>query len=244
MYSLTSLLNSDNLPDSPIKPALLKKGPCKENIMMGKEVNLYNFPAPVVHEGDGGRYIGTWDTVIIRDPDSDWTNWGMYRVMVYKRDIVSIALHGWNQGSKIFYEKYSPQKIPMPVAIIIGPDPLSGVISAASLEAGISEVEFAGALQEQPVELVKCETSDIMVPAYSEIVLEGEVIPDTCCLETPFGEFTGYHKGRQWKEICRIKAITYRNDPILTLANPGIPGRFGSEGPSLARAAAVKTSAS
>lgn len=226
--------------DHPLKPVLVKGGPCKENIMMGKEVDLYNFPAPMVHEGDGGRYIGTWDTIITRDPNSDWTNWGMYRVMVHKKDIVSIALHVGNQGGKIFYEKFAPQNKPMPVAIIIGPDPLSGVISATRIESGLSEVEFAGALQEQPIELVKCETSNIMVPACAEIVLEGEVIPDTFCLEAPFGEFTGYRTGRQWKEICRIKAITYRNNPILTLANPGIPGRFGSEGPSLARVAALK----
>lgn len=226
--------------EHPLKPILVKDGPCKENILTGKKVDLYNFPAPMVHEGDGGRYIGTWDTVITRDPDSDWTNWGMYRVMVHKKDAVSIALHVGNQGGKIFYGKYAPRKKPMPVAISVGPDPLSGVISATRIGSGLSEVEYAGALQQQPIEIVKCETSDIMVPAYAEIVLEGEVMPDTWCLEAPFGEFTGYRTGRQWKEICRIKAITFRNNPILTMANPGIPGRYGSEGPSLARVAALK----
>lgn len=226
--------------EHPIKPLLVKKGPCKENIRLSKEVNLYEFPAPMVHEGDGGRYIGTWDTIVTKDPDSDWINWGMYRVMVHTKNTVSVALHVGNQGGKIFYEKFARKNKPMPIAIIIGPDPLSGVISATHIEAGISEVEFAGALHQEPIELVKCETSDILVPAHAEIVLEGEVLPDTLCLEAPFGEFTGYRTGRQWKEICRIKAVTFRSDPILTLANPGIPGRFGSEGPSLARVAAIK----
>lgn len=226
--------------EHPLKPLLVKTGPCKDNIMMGRDVDLYKFPAPMVHEGDGGRYIGTWDTVITRDPDSEWTNWGMYRVMVHKKNIVSIALHIGNQGGKIFYGKYAPRNEAMPVAVVIGPDPLSGVISATRIEAGLSEVEYAGALNRKPVELVKCETSDILVPAHAEIVLEGEVIPDTMCLEAPFGEFTGYRTGRQWKEICRIKAVTYRTSPILTMANPGIPGRFGSEGPGLARVAALK----
>ncbi|TAJ97310.1 UbiD family decarboxylase, partial [bacterium] len=64
--------------ERPIKPILVKSGPCKENILQGKEVDLLKFPSPLIHSGDGGRYIGTWHTVITKDPDSSWVNWGMY----------------------------------------------------------------------------------------------------------------------------------------------------------------------
>ncbi len=71
-----------------IPPRIVKKesAPCKENIMIGSEVDLYRFPSPMIHEGDGGRYIGTWDLVVCKDPETQWTNWGMYRFMVHNRD--------------------------------------------------------------------------------------------------------------------------------------------------------------
>jgi 4-hydroxy-3-polyprenylbenzoate decarboxylase len=67
----------------PIGPRIVRSGPCKENILLGNQVDLYRLPAPMIHEGDGGRYIGTWDLVVFKDPDSDWFNWGMYRFMIH-----------------------------------------------------------------------------------------------------------------------------------------------------------------
>ena len=72
--------------DKPIKPVTVKTGTCKENILLGKDVDLTKFPAPLIHGGDGGRYIGTWHTVVTKDPDSSWVNWGMYRLMVHDRN--------------------------------------------------------------------------------------------------------------------------------------------------------------
>ena len=68
---------------NPIKPMLVKTGPCKENILLGDKVDLFALPAPFIHEGDGGRYLCTWHITITKDPDSDWVNWGMYRSMVH-----------------------------------------------------------------------------------------------------------------------------------------------------------------
>src|SRR3989337_2282203 len=67
----------------PIKPVIVKDGPCKENVRIGDQVDLYELPAPMVHDGDGGRYISTWHFVLTKDMDSDWVNWGMYRQMIH-----------------------------------------------------------------------------------------------------------------------------------------------------------------
>lgn len=207
---------------NPVKPVIVSTGPCKENIVKGDKINLFDFPAPTVHEGDGGRFIGTWDIVVVKDPDSDWTNWGTYRVMIQNKRAVSVMLHLGNDGGRIFYQKYAPMGKAMPIAIVIGADPISTMVSTVRYPSGKSEVEFAGALHDQPIELVKCETSEILVPAHAEIVLEGEVLQHQMVPEGPFGEFTGYRTEWDWQEVCVIKAITYRNNPILTLFNTGI----------------------
>lgn len=224
----------------PMKPIITSVAPCKEKIMKGKDVNLYDFPAPTVHEGDGGRYIGTWNTIVIRDPDSDWTNWGMYRVMIHNKNAVSLRLHMQNDGGRIYHTKYLPRKIPMPAAVVIGSDPLSSMVGAIRFDMGISEVEYAGALHQGPIEMVKCETNDLLVPAHAEIVLEGEVLPDYSVPEGPFGEFTGYRTEWSYQNVCRIKCITCRKDPILTLVNPGMPLSEGAIGPAMGRALRLK----
>ena len=73
----------------PIKPVVVDSGPCKENVLMGKDVDLSLFPSPMIHDGDGGRYLGTWDIVVTNDPETGWTNWGMYRFMINTRRTLS-----------------------------------------------------------------------------------------------------------------------------------------------------------
>src|SRR3989304_3954302 len=174
----------------PIKPVIVKDGPCKENILLGDDVDLYRFPAPTIHDGDGGRYIGTWHLVINNDPDSDWSNWGLYRVVIHdKRHLTGLIVHDINQSGVIFFNKYVSKNKPMPVAIAIGPDPLCVAVAADPIAMNLSEVDYAGGLRQEPGEMGKCETSDLMVPAYSEIVIEGEMLPDVMVQEGPFGEY-------------------------------------------------------
>jgi 4-hydroxy-3-polyprenylbenzoate decarboxylase len=189
----------------PVKPKIMESAPCKENVILGKDVDLFRLPAPMIHEGDGGRYIGTWHLLVTEDPDSEWINWGMYRFMVYDR-------------------QYLPMGKAMPFAVVIGADPVCSLIAASALERGQSEVDYAGALREEPVELVKCETNDLLVPAHAEIVLEGDIMPNAMVEEGPFGEFTGYSATpRMPRTVHKVKAITHRNDPILTMTSIGFP---------------------
>ena len=156
-----------------IKPVLVKDAPCQQNVAMGKDVNLSMFPIPMVHDGDGGRYI-TWHALINKDPDTGWVNWGMYRDMVHNEHLVGCLALPHSDAGRIM-AKYEWKGEGMPFAIAIGLPPACAFTAACSLGAGVSEVEVAGALQGEPVELVKCKTVDLEVPAYSEIVLEGHV---------------------------------------------------------------------
>jgi 4-hydroxy-3-polyprenylbenzoate decarboxylase len=208
----------------PIKPVVVKDAPCKENIRIGDQVDLYELPAPMVHDGDGGRYISTWHFVITKDLDSDWVNWGMYRQMIHNSQSLGGLFLPTQDIGVMYYRKYEPKNLPMPFATAIGPDPISALCSCASYGVGKSEADLAGGIRRQPVELVKCETSDLLVPAHAEIIIEGEVLPHERVDEGPFGEYTGYRSSpRMPRPVYRVKAITFRNDPILTVANMGMP---------------------
>lgn len=207
----------------PVKPIIAKDAPCKENIIIGDEVDLYRFPVPMIHEGDGARFIGTWHLGICRDPDSDWTNWGMYRQMILNRRYIAGQCDIFSDQGRIFYEKYAPKNQNMPLAVAIGADPICDLVSAASFRIGESEVDYAGALRGKPVELVKCETNDLLVPAHAEIILEGELLPGVIVDEGPFGEFTGYRSPPSRQPLFRVHAITHRNNPILSVTCMGIP---------------------
>lgn len=208
--------------EKPIKPVVVKDGPCKENITLGDKVDLFQFPVPLEHEPDGNRCIGSWHAVIVKDPDSDWTNWGMYRQMVHNRRYIGGHWHAATDAARILYAKYAPLGKPMPVAIAIGIDPMCNLAAIAPMPLGVSEVDYAGGLRGEPVELIKCETSDILVPANAEIIIEGEVLSDFRVPDGPFGDFTVHEVVGPNKHPCRVKAITYRNNPILTVSHLGL----------------------
>jgi phenylphosphate carboxylase alpha subunit len=208
-----------------IKPVLVSTGPCKENVHTGDDVNLLEFPVPMQHEGDGGRYLGTWHVTIVKDPDSGWVNWGMYRHMLQSKNAVGILLASLAKHLGIIRDRsYLAKNKAMEVAIAIGVEPISAMCAASPLPVGVSEVDVVGGIRGEPVELVKCETVDLEVPATAEIIIEGELRPDDTMDEGPFGEFTGYMGGiREPRPVIRVKAVTHRNDPIFTCSCCGIP---------------------
>lgn len=208
----------------PLKPKLVKTGPCKENIQIGREVNLFKLPVPYIHPGDGGRYIGTWHTVVTRDPDTGWTNWGMYRLMVHDETSMGGPIAPSQHIGMHYYEKYEARNQPMPFAVAIGTEPLIPLVSCFAVPPGTDEADIVGAMRGEPVEVVKCETVDLEVPATSEIVIEGMVLPHQRKEEGPFGEYTGYiTSAREQTPIFNVTAITHRNDPILPVICTGAP---------------------
>lgn len=213
---------------APIKPVLVSSGPCKEVIMKGQDVDMCRLPATMNMEGEDARYMGTWDLIIVKDPDSEWTNWGMYRAEVHNRKTLGITLNIAHHGGKIFLNKFRANNKPMPVAVVVGADPLCHMASVAEMEVLESEVDYAGGLRRQPVEMVKCETIDLLVPASSETVVEGIVLPDYVVSRNPFAEYAGYMAPPADVAACQVTAITHRRDPIFTVANPGYPYYGGS----------------
>jgi len=210
---------------NPIKPILVdkKNAPCKQNIMMGDDINLYKFPAPMIHDGDGGRYMHTWGFVVTKDPDSDWVNWGTYRSMIADRRTLT-GIMEFQQDIGKHRRKYMEKDEPMPAAIVIGPDPVSFTIGSSSILPGQSEGDVAGGIRGKPVNLVMCETIDLAVPANAEIVIEGMVPPRKRIWEGPYGEYTGYRASpRDLRPIYEVTAITYRDNPILTFDPTGTP---------------------
>lgn len=224
-----------------IAPTIVESAPCQEEVMIGPDVDLYRLPAPMVHDGDGGRYIGTWDIVITKDPERGWTNWGMYRFMTHTRSFLA----GWPQATSqlalIMKSQYLPRSQPMPIAIAIGCDPLCHMVATDPFKPGENEVEHAGGLRGAAVSLVRCKTQDLMAPARAEIVIEGEVLPDRIALEGPFGEYPGYRSGTMGEGVLvQVTGITHRRDPILTLTTLGIPPDDSSIAASLTAATAMK----
>lgn len=209
----------------PIKPVLIdkKKAPCKENRVVGNKVDLFELAAPMLHGGDGGRYLCTWHAVVTRAlDDNNNVNWGMYRMMIVDEKTMVGGFYPVSDMGKMFYGQYVPQNKPMPFAAVIGCSPMEAL--AASAPSMIPENILAGQLMGIPVELTKCETVDLEVPAHAEIVIEGEVLPNVALEEAPFGEYTGYRTApRAPRPACRVSAITHRDNPILTMSNPGIP---------------------
>jgi len=217
-----------------IPPRIVKDGPCKENVVAGKDVDLLEFPVPQWNRGDGGRYLLTWGGVVTKDPQSGVMNVGIYRGMVAARDRIPMLM--WRaqhigQHATAWRQRGSSE---MPIAVAIGWEPSLGFTAGAPVPKGVCEYDAMGAIRGEPVDLVKCETVDLHVPASAEIVIEGylQLDPANYEVEGPFAEFTGYVAGeRSPKPTIRVTCVTHRNDPILRGCIEGtLPGSYAENG--------------
>ncbi|HEX6004835.1 MAG TPA: UbiD family decarboxylase [Burkholderiales bacterium] len=204
-------------------PVTAETGPVFENVQGEGKVNLEVFPAPLWHEKDGGRYIGTGCCVVTRDFDSNWVNVGTYRVMLHDRNHVGLDMVPGKHGA-IQYDKYMKAGKPFPVAIVLGCDPLGYLISGIEVPFGMCEYNYIGAILGEPVALVKGPLTGLGFPAASEIVLEGWAHPGDERTEGPFGEFHGYYPGKAHSApVVTVERVYYRDDPILLGSPPAKP---------------------
>jgi len=199
--------------EKPVPPKIVSGGPVKEVILKGKEVNLYDLPQLTHHERDAGPYI-TAAISFAKDPTAETWNCAYNRLMIKGRDMTSIHLttskHLWE-----FYRIAESRGEPLPVAFAIGVHPAIALGALAIGSIDEDERAIMGSLLGEPLELVKCETSDLLVPAHAELVIEAEVLPRERTSEGPFGEFTGYSLGERQREVVKVKAITRRSDAIF-----------------------------
>lgn len=207
----------------PMPPRVVKSGPVLENVLRGDQLNVLKFPVPFLHELDGGRYLGTDDLVIMRDPVDHWINCGTYRVMVHDARRLGLWISPGKQGRQI-REKYFSQGRSCPVLVSCGHDPLLFLAGGNELRFGLSEFDYAGGHRGEPVEVVHSEVHGLPMPAHAEIVVEGEMLPGEFAPEGPFGEFTGYYAGgKSDQPVIRVQRIYHRNEPILGMATPMRP---------------------
>lgn len=219
---LQDFITERTRPERYTKPKVVSDAPCKENVVK-KDVNLYKvIPPVIVHGGDGAAKILTWHGIICKHPKTGWTNMGMYRGELVDENIVALYFSPAQDMAGIFreYEKVGKD---MPTAVSIGASPADLFFAQMRVPSQVDEYDVIGGLTGRPLEVVKCETNDLLVPAYSEIVLEGRLLANKRLPEGPFGEYTGYRTAeRAWRGIFEVDCVTYRNNPWLTLSNMGM----------------------
>lgn len=219
-------------------PHIVSSGPALDNIMAGGGVDLLRFPVPKWHAQDGGRYIGTGNVVVTKDPETGEINLGTYRVMLHDKSTVGLYISPGHHG-RIQCRKYHDAGKPCPVLISIGHDPLIFGIGCLEVPSG-SEYAYIGAIRGQPVPVIEEEITQLPFPAHSEIVLAGWCPPDEMRLEGPFGEWTGYYASKAAPApIVNVERIYYRNDPIMLGLGHGIPPCDGSYWQSVMQSARV-----
>ena len=200
---------------TPLAAQTVSSGALFENTQKGKDINLLQFPVPRWHELDGGRYIGTDDLVISRDPEEGWVNVGTYRIMIHGPDRVGLHMSPGKHG-RVHKEKYHQQGTPFPVAVSFGHHPINFVVASTDVPNQVNEYDYAGGILGQPLRVVKGPLTGLPLPADAEIAIEGEVSPDDVQPEGPFGEWTGYYASNQSAvPVIQVKAVYFRSDPIL-----------------------------
>jgi 4-hydroxy-3-polyprenylbenzoate decarboxylase len=199
-------------------PKTVSRGACQEVVLTGDEVDLDALPIQRCWPGDPAPFI-TLPAVFTRDPRTGGRNVGMYRMQ--KIDRRSTFMH-W-QIHKDGRADYLASEGKIEVAVALGLDPATAYSASAPLPKHVDELMLAGFLRGDPVEVVKCKTVDLEVPANAEIVLEGTIAKDELGLEGPFGDHTGYYTAAEPFPVFRLSAITMRRDAIYPSIVVGKP---------------------
>jgi UbiD family decarboxylase len=178
--------------------------------------DLTAIPQPRWHENDGGRYIGTGDIVVLKDPDSDWVNLGTYRCAVVDEHRATLWIEGSKHG-RMIAEKYWRQGRRAPIAIVLGADPVTWFAANNSLPPGTSEYAYAGTLHGAPVGTVPSPEFGLPLPCSSEIVIEGEYAhpDDDGAHEGPFGEWPGYYAHTGTTGVVTVKRVIAADRAIM-----------------------------
>jgi 2,5-furandicarboxylate decarboxylase 1 len=202
--------------ENPIPPKAAPGRPACQEVVIDKP-DLTRWPIPTHSPLDAGPFI-TAGVVIARDPENGRHNLSYNRMQIYGRDRAGVSMNLWRH-IKGFFDKIEPKGQNLPFCVALGPDPV--VMMAAAFRYAGDEYEVAGSLRGAPIPVVKALTCDVMVPASSEIILEGEVLAGERQMEGPMAEFTGHYSGADPKHVARITAITHRANPIFQTMNGG-----------------------
>jgi 4-hydroxy-3-polyprenylbenzoate decarboxylase len=217
MDKVRGLLRLKSIADS--RPKVVRAGPCQDVVLTGEDASLDLLPIMRCWPGDPAPFI-TLPAVITKDPRDGTRNVGMYRMQ--KIDARSTYMH-WQIHKDGRADLLAAEDGRIPVAVALGLDPVTAYSASAPLPKHIDELMVAGFLRGEAVELVKCKTVDLEVPANAEIVLEGTVAKDDVGIEGPFGDHTGYYTAPEPFPIFRLSAITMRRGAIYPSIVVGKP---------------------
>ncbi|KAF2201306.1 UbiD family decarboxylase [Delitschia confertaspora ATCC 74209] len=205
-----------------VKPNVVEAGSFKENKLFEGDIDLEKLPAPMIHQADGGKYIQTYGMHIVQSPDGKWTNWSIARAMIHdNRHLVGLVIqpqHLWK-----IHQMWKAIGKDCPWALCFGVPPAAIMASSTPLPDGVTEAEYIGAMTGTPLDVVKCETNNLLVPANSEIVLEGSLSISKTAPEGPFGEMHGYVFPGDFhhQPTFKVNCITHRNHAILPISACG-----------------------
>jgi 2,5-furandicarboxylate decarboxylase 1 len=198
-----------------VKPKTIENPAFKENILTGGQVDLSKIPIPVHAPDDGGPFI-TAGVTVSRAHDGGRQNVSFQRMHIKEKNRTGVMINEWRH-LKEFLDKAESDKVSLPIAVAIGVDPV--IMMAAGIRTDLDEMELACRLRGKPIEVAKCHTSDILVPAHAEFIIEGEIVSGVRDEEGPLAEFTG-HYGLLWKSpVFEVKAVCHRNNPIWQTLN-------------------------
>jgi UbiD family decarboxylase len=197
---------------NPLAPEIVGSGPVKDVIQKGKAVDLEALPIVTHCSKDAGPFI-TAGMVTARDPETGVRNVSINRMQLKGKDKLGIRMMP-PQHLGMIQAKSEKLGKNLEVAVAIGNHPFETLSAATSFDFGVDEFTIAGALRQEPLQLVKCETVNLEVPAFAEIVLEGEVLSGVREAEGPFGDFMQFYVPVMNNHVVKVKAITHRREPI------------------------------
>ena len=203
-------------------PRVVTKGACKE-VVKRDNFSLFDFPILQCWPGDGGRYI-TLPMVFSKNPDSGKRNCGCYRIQIFDERTTGMHWQTHKQGAEHYRRLLKEGKSKrMEVAVAVGADPATMYSAILPLPPDLDEMMIAGFLRKEPVEMVKCETVDLEVPANAEIVLEGYVELGELRTEGPFGDHTGFYSLADEYPVFHVTCVTHRKNPVYVTTIVGPP---------------------
>jgi 4-hydroxy-3-polyprenylbenzoate decarboxylase len=204
-------------------PRTVKDGPCKEIVRKGSDVNLLDFPILKCWPQDGGRFI-TFPMVFTKNPVTGKRNVGMYRLQVYDERTTGMHWQTHKHGAEHFRRaRAANPEGRIAVSVAIGSDPATTLGGILPIPPDLDEMMFSGFLRKESVELVKCETNELEVPANAEIVLEGYVNLNEMRSEGPFGDHTGFYSLEGEYPVFHVECVTHRKEPIYLTTVVGRP---------------------
>ena len=194
------------------RPISVSDGPVKEKVILGDKVDLPGMlPILNVNEKDGGRYISS-GIIVAKDPEFGY-NLALHRLQIKGKRKAGIYMSEL-QHLHLYYKRAEERNEPLEIAVIIGCDPSLYLSSVFTGPPDLDEYAVAGALRQEPLEMVKCETVDLLVPAHAEIVLEGRILPHMREKEGPFGEFSKYYGPAGDRPVIEFTGLCHRNRPL------------------------------